>query len=169
MTSAFRFDRNGYPLTGSPTLRDNVISKYLEQSFEVAVGEQNESLRLALDFKRRVSDISQRGWFALLGDRPTRAVLETALGLPSDIAGLDIDKQKTLFEEKALRIFGSNDPSVLSDPAVTDRILSRFLVIDQASKGPSSATPGYTALALLGGTSFGFGPSASQSLFSSSF
>lgn len=169
MTRAFRFDRNGFPLTGSPDLRDSVIAKYLEQSFEVAVGEQSEPLRLALDFKRRAGDIADRGWYALLGDLPTRAVLETALGIPSDVAGIDVDKQKALFEERALSVFGSKDPAMLKDPAVLDRVVSRFMVLDEALSGPSALTPGYSALTLLSNASSGFGPLASQSLFQSSF
>ena len=168
MTKALRFDREGFSRTGSPSLRDDVISKYLSQSYEIAVGEQDQSLRLALDFKRRGAEIADRGWYAVLGDRPTRAVLETALNIPSDAAGIDIDKQKELFEERALSVLGTLDPSALSDPAIMDKIVSRFLVLEQASNGPSATTPGFTALTLISNAASGFGPFSSQSLFLSS-
>lgn len=165
MTSAFRFDREGFSRTGSPTLRDEVISKYLSQSYEIAVGESDSSLRLALDFKRRAIEVTDRGWYAVLGDRPTRAVFETALGIPESAAGIDIDKQKEMFEERAFSVFGSTDPTAISDPAVMDKVVARFLVLEQAKNGPSSTTPGYTALTLLSNASSGFGPYSSQSLF----
>lgn len=166
MAGAFRFDRGEFSNTVSPSLRDEVISKYLSQSFEVAVGEQNESLRLALDFKRRSSEVADRGWYALLGDRPTRAVLETALGIPSSAAGIDIDKQVELYEDRALRVFGTKDPVELTDPAMMDKIISRFLVLDEAKNGPGFSTPGYTAITLLN-NAVSFGSFSSRSLFQS--
>lgn len=165
MARDLRFD-TGSPRTGSSTLQNQIVSDYLEQNFEIAVGEQDQSLRLALDFKRRAADLSDRGWFAFLGDRPARSVLETALGLPSDIASLDVDKQKELFENRAAQILGSSDPATLSDPAQIDKIVSRYLILDEATRGPSATTRGSVALTLL---TSGFGPFASQSLFNSSF
>lgn len=158
------------PRTGWLTTQDKIVSNYLEQSFEISVGEQSESLRLALDFKRRAGDVSERGWFAFMGDSPMRSVLETALNLPSDIGSLDIDKQKELFENRALRVFGSKDPEIFQDPAILDKAVSRYLVMDQALNGSIGANVrGSTALTLLSNISSGFGPSASQSLFQSSF
>jgi hypothetical protein len=168
MATAFRFDRDGFSRTGSPNLRDDVISKYLSQSYEISVGEQDQSLRLALDFKRRASEISDRGWYAMLGDRPTRAVLETALGIPSGVAGIDIDKQKELFEKRALSVLGSSDPTILSDAAVMDKVVARFLVLEQAKSGPNTTTPGFAALTLLNNAASGFGSFSAQSLFQSS-
>jgi hypothetical protein len=168
MARDLQFD-TGLPRTGSISLRDKIVSNFLEQGFETAVGDQDTSLRLALDFKRRSADLSERGWFAFMGDSPARSVLETALNLPSDIAAIDIDKQKELFEERALRVLGSRDPEILSDPATIDKLVSRFLILDEAANGPSATTPGITALTLLQGASSGFGPSATASLFRSSF
>ena len=168
MATAFRFDRDGFSRTGSPNLRDDIISKYLSQSYEISVGEQDQSLRLALDFKRRASEISDRGWYAMLGDRPTRAVLETALGIPSGVAGIDIDKQKELFEKRALSVLGSSDPTILSDAAVMDKVVARFLVMEQAKSGPNTTTPGFAALTLLNNAASGFGSFSAQSLFQSS-
>lgn len=154
------------PRTGWLTVQDKIVSNYLEQSFEIAVGDQDESLRLALNFKRKAADISERGWYAFLGDSPARAVLETALNLPSDIAAIDIDRQKELFEDRAFKLLGTRDPAALSDPANIDKIVSRYLVIDEARNGANTFNP---ALTLLSNISSGFGPSASRSLFNSSF
>ena len=169
ITDAFRFDRESGPRTGLSSLRDDIISKYLDQSFEISVGEQDSSLRLALDFKRRINEVAERGWFAILGDRPAREVFQTALGLPSETGSLDIDKQKELFEERAEKLLGSEGLAALNDPAVLDKVVSRYLVLDDALRGPNVNTPGFTALTLLSSAASGFGPSASFSLFQSSF
>ncbi len=159
-----------FPRTSFITVQDRIVSNYLEQTFEISVGDQSESLRLALDFKRRAGDVAERGWFALMGDTPNRAVLETALGLPSDIGSFDIDKQKELFENRALTLFGSKDPAIFSDPATLDKVVSRYLVLDEALNGSIGANVrGATAVTLLSNITSGFGPSASQSLFQSSF
>lgn len=168
MARDLRLDTN-LPRTGSSTIQNKIVSNYLEQSFEVSVGEQSESLRLALDFKRRAGELSERGWFAFMGDSPARAVLQTALNLPSDVAALDIDKQKELFEERALRVLGSKDANIFSDPAIVDKLVSRYVVLDDAASGPTASTRGAVALTLLSNITSGFGPSASQSLFQSSF
>jgi len=156
------------PRTGWLTVQDKIVSNYIEQTYETAVGDQDISLRQALDFKRQAAETSQSegGWFSFMGDASMRDVLQTALNLPSDIAALDIDKQNELFETRALSILGSKDASVLNDPAVIDKVVSRYLLINQARSGASSFNP---ALVLLGNISSGFGPSASQSLFNSSF
>lgn len=166
MVKTLRFDREIGPRTTFAAVKEEIVSKYLSQSYEIAVGEQDQSLRLALDFKRRVSDVSERGWYALLGDQPMRAVLQTALNIPSDVAATDIDKQVELFEERALKVLGSRDPADLTSSAVVDKLISRYLVIDQSLGGPTANTRGSTALALLS-NSIGFGSFSSQSLFQS--
>ena len=155
------------PRTGWLTVQDKIVSNYVEQTYEVAVGDKDVSLRQALDFKRNAAETSESGgWFSFMGDTSMRDVLETALNLPSDIGFLDVDKQFEMFEKQALKILGSKDASILSDPEAIDKVISRYLLINQAQNGASSFNP---ALTLLGNISSGFGPSASQSLFQSSF
>ena len=169
MARDLRLDTN-FPRTSFDSIQDKIVSNYLDQSFEISVGEQSESLRLALDFKRRAGDVGERGWFALMGDSPNRTVLETAMNLPSDIGSLDIDKQKELFEERAFRLFGTREPSeIFSDPAKMDKLVSRYLVLDEVNNGSIGANVrGSTALTLLSNINSGFGASATQSLFQSS-
>lgn len=158
------------PRTTFTSIQDKIVSNYLDQNFEEAVGEQNNSLRLALDFKRRAPETAERGWFALMGDSPNRAVLETAFNLPSDVASLDIDKQKELFEDRAFKLFGTRDAEeIFSDSAMMDKLISRYLVLDEAKSGSIGANVrGATALTLLSNITSGFGTGATQSLFQSS-
>lgn len=166
--AAFAFDDPAGPKTGEAGFADKIISGYIEQSFEIAVGEQDNDLRLALNFKRRAPDIAERGWYAFLGDTPARTVLQKALNLPDDIAALDVEKQRDMIESRAKRVLGVEDIADFSDPAVLDKAITRFLIISGAESGPDSSTPGYTALFLLQGSS-GFGSGATQGLVLSGF
>jgi len=169
MAKTLRFDRESGPRIVFSAVQEEITSKYLSQSFEIAVGEQDSSLRLALDFKRRIGDVSERGWYALLGDQPMRAVLQTALGIPTEAAAIDIDKQVELFESRALSVLGTRDASELSQSANIDKLVSRYLIIDQSLSGPTAATRGATAVTLLANAASGFGSFSSQSLFQSGF
>lgn len=153
--------------------REDIIARYKVRAFDLAVGEVDNDARLALNFRREISDIVSEDssqdtvWFRIMGQQPIREVLETAFNLPREISQLDIDQQRELFEDKAARILGSSDPAVLSDPEVIDDVLRRFFLTRQAQNGPTSLTPGYSALTLLQGTALGAG--ATLNLFQSQF
>lgn len=152
---------------------EDIIARYKTRAFDLAVGEVDNDARLALNYRREISDIVSEDssqetiWFRIMGQQPIKEVLETALNLPSEISQLDIDRQRELFEDKAARILGSSDPAVLSDPDVLDDVLRRFFLIRQAESGPTSSTPGFTALSLLQAAPLGAG--ATQNLFQSQF
>lgn len=167
---AFGFDNPLVDNTKLDTFRDNIIGKFLDQNYEIAVGEQDPSLRLALYFKREGADISEAGgdtgWFALMGDTASRTVLTTALNIPTEVASLDIDTQLELFQDRAKSVLGIDDPAQLSDPEVMDKLISRYLIIDEATNGSSAGSAGSTALTLLQAAN-SFGASAYQNYFQS--
>ena len=169
MAKTLRFDRESGTRLAFTAVQEEITSKYLSQSFEIAVGEQDGSLRLALDFKRRIGDVADRGWYALLGDQPMRAVLETALGIPTQAAAVDIDKQVELFESRARSVLGTGDAADVALTANIDKLVSRYLIIDQSLSGPTASTRGATAVTLLANAASGFGSFSSQSLFQSGF
>lgn len=152
---------------------DDIISRYKARAFDLAVGEVDNDARLALNYRREIDgivseDSSQETiWFRIMGQQPIREVLETALNLPSEISQLDIDRQRELFEDKAAQVLGSSDPAILSDPDVMDDLLRRFFLIRQTENGPTSTTPGFSALSLLQAAPLGAG--AAQNLFQSQF
>lgn len=57
MSSAFGFDL-GVPNTKLSDFAGNIIEKYRAQQFRVAVGEQNQDMRLALNAKQELSEIA---------------------------------------------------------------------------------------------------------------
>ncbi len=153
--------------------REDIIARYKVRAFDLAVGEVDNDARLALNFRREIADIASEDtseeviWFRIMGRQPIREVVATALNLPQEISQLDVDRQRELFEDKAASVLGTSDPTVLSDPEVIDDLLRRFFLIRQSQSGPTSLTPGFSALTLLQNTALGAG--ATQNLFQSQF
>ncbi|MEM1313056.1 MAG: DUF1217 domain-containing protein [Pseudomonadota bacterium] len=147
---------------------ETITAAYRERRFELAIGESDPNMRLALNARRELARIAETpnvdtaGWFNVLGDRPLRAVVEGALNLPTAFSQLDVDRQKETLEERMQATFGASDPSAFQDPEVLDQFIRRFLIRADAEAGPSLTTPGAAALALL---SSGVGPSAAEFLF----
>ena len=139
-------------------------------AFRIAVGDVDESMRLSLNYQQKIVDIAGTGSsndaiaYRILGNPPVKAVLETALNLPSDISKQPIEKQAEILRDKLRSSFGISDLSQLTDPDNVNAVIRRFHVMETVNNGPSAMTPGYTALTLLGGGQ-GFGAIASQNLF----
>jgi len=131
---AFGFGDFARPLTASPIIAEDIIDRFERQSFEAAVGEQNNDLRLALNVEASLKDISSSvssenaQWFSLLGNAPLRQVVQTALGLPSQIASVDLDQQLETFKDRAQSLFGTDKVSDFTDPDIQETITRLFLV-----------------------------------------
>ena len=172
-TRAFGFGDIGGARTGLTSFPAEITDAYRERQFEIAVGDQNESLRLALNFRREIktyatmADPENTAWLSLLGDRPTRAVIEGAFGLPQDFGQLDVDRQRAVLQEKNLRDFGSKSLDVFLDDANVELAITKYLARQSILEGPSPTTPGATALTLLSFSSFGLGQQGFQNLLNS--
>lgn len=145
--------------------RDAIVSMYLERSFERAVGDQEASFRLAMNFRREIREIAgganveRVGWVQILGRRPLRTVLEAALNLPQEIAQLDVDKQRAMFERKAMQTFGESSPRAFLDDANVELAIQRYFAVDSAASPQGGYLPGASALTLLRGTALSAGAS----------
>lgn len=169
---AFGFGDSGGVRTGLASFPSEITSRFTERQFEIAVGEQDENLRLALNFRREIqvyanaSDPEGVAWFSAMGDLPVRRVLEGALGLPSSLGQLDIDRQRDVFRDKNDGVFGGRSLAVFNDPEVVDTAIKRFLARAEIDSGPTASTPGFAALTVL---SNGIGAIGAQNLFLSRF
>lgn len=154
MTRAFGFDL-GTPRTKLSGFADEILSSYRGRQFEIAVGEQNADLRLAMSLPRDLGSIVESDntadgrWFAVMGNQPLRKVFETALGLPASLATLDIDRQLDVFRDRAATVFGAGEVSQFSDPDRLEELNRLFLVRAQITDGRASMSPGAVALSLL--------------------
>jgi len=154
LSQAFGFGE----LTGSRTtwegFADEINALYRRRSFEVAVGDQDQSMRLALNAKRELAEIAGRDesentkWFSIMGVQPLRQVFETVLGLPSGFGQLDLDRQLEEFKTRASSQLGLSSLENLTDPEVLDDLVDRFVLRDQISANVSLSN-GSIALTIL--------------------
>jgi len=133
--AAFSDDSRAIGRFTSPSFIADIEKRFVEHSFEAAVGEVDANVRLALNFRREIAAIANGpnadrvGWLQIMGSKPLRAVLEKAFNLPSSIARLDIDQQKSIFEGRAAEIFGSSSAASLADPENVERAIRRFFAV----------------------------------------
>jgi len=151
LATAFDFSD---PSIRSEGFMERITSAYLEQSFEVSVGNQNEEFRLALNLQRTFGELAEREvsndtkWFSIMGNPPLRKVFETALNLPSSFGGLPIDDQLNILKERSASAFGTDQVSELGAEETQEEIVQRFLLQAQVAQG-TTASSGSVALQLL--------------------
>ncbi|MEJ6403223.1 DUF1217 domain-containing protein [Yoonia sp. 2307UL14-13] len=154
---AFGFGDRAAPRTGLSQFPEEIVSRYEARQFERAVGEQNNDLRLAMNVESGLSDILDRSnsqdarWFSVMGNPPLRSVFQTALGLPQSIASIDLDKQLSIFKDRAQSVFGTDQINAISQPEQREKLVRLFLVRSEAAN-TASVTAGATALTLLQST-----------------
>lgn len=142
------------PKTGQTGFAERILARYEARQFEVAVGNQNQDFRLALNLETSLSDMvsfavpEPAQWYTVMGNPPLRKVFETALGFPSGFAGIDIDQQKTAFEDRAQSIFGTKLVTDFHEPALQERLIRLFLIRSEAASIATTSTAS-VALTLL--------------------
>lgn len=155
LAQAFGFGDLPVPNTVRSDFAETITSAYKTRQFEIAVGQQDDTMRLALNLSRELGELAQKTssedtkWYSVMGSEPLRAVFETVFGLPDSFAALDIDKQLTVFKDKADRAFGDSGISQFSDPGTMDELVRVFLARAQLEQVQQALTPGQTALTLL--------------------
>ena len=144
LSDAFGFgSTTGVVRTGFSFFADEIIDRYEAKQFERAVGEQDNDMRLALNLGPALNDILDGGgsnngqWFSMMGNGPLRTIFETALGLPSSIAQIDLDQQLTSFKEKSEAVFGTDKLSDFNDPVKRQELLRMFLIRSEANSASS--------------------------------
>ncbi len=157
LSKAFGFGDFGIANTQLSDFPEKIITSFRDREFEVAVGDQDENMRLALGVERGVENILNKGttddgyWFNVMGNPPLRRVFETALGLPASIASVDLDQQLKAFRVGAERVFGGSEVSQFSDIETQEKLVRLFLIRSDSSLNASLTSPGAVALSLLQG------------------
>ncbi len=132
-----------------------ISERYRIRQFEVAIGEADQSMRLAMGFSRQIPELlnsattDSSAWFQILGNPPLRAVFETAYGLPRSFGALDVDRQREILRDKTNRLTGDPAAQGFRDPANVEKLLQRFFLRKQMAEGPSAGVRGSAALSLL--------------------
>lgn len=152
---AFGFGSDLPPRTQSPGFADRILARFDVQAFEVAVGEQDDDMRLALTVTRQLPEIAatatsdNTAWLSVLGNPPLRKVFETAFALPASTGTLDLDRQLELFRAGSERVLGTSEFTEVAEPEVLDDLVKSFTLQSQIAAGPSFLTPGISALTIL--------------------
>lgn len=154
LADAFAFHLSP-PNTALSDFADDIVEKYRTRQFEVAIGEQDGDLRLALGFEREIDAIvaddltEDAAWFTVMGNPPLRRIFEQALGLPREMAKVDIDRQLEVFRDKAETRFGVSHPAEFADPDLREKLVRNFLVRAELAAFGQATTRGGAALSLL--------------------
>lgn len=158
LSAAFGLGPGEIPRNLLPSFADEIINKYEAASFEIATGQQDETMRVALYAQRTLNDVLgepdatvNEMWFSIMGQPPLRAVFELALNLPSEFAQIDIDQQLEVFKDKASRVFGSEDPSQFLEKEALDDLLTTYVARAQVRNSLGGQSSGAIALTLLQG------------------
>mgnify|MGYP000044167696 CR=1 FL=1 len=159
LTKAFGFGDFSVPRTKLSDFGSEITAKFRSQQFEVAVGDQDEALRLALYAQRELESLVSGSssddikWFKIMGTPPLRKVFETALGLPSSIGQLDIDKQLGIFRGQAKQKLGISALSELKLAETRGKLIQTYLLRTQIAD-VQTASAGSIALSLLQSSTF---------------
>ena len=141
----------------SDDLTDQLVRQYKDNQFEISLGEVDDDMRLALNFKREIGAIAEKdlteagGWFQVMASQPIRAVIETAFNLPVSFSQIDIDQQAGIFADKAEQFFGGRNVDIFRDPQIIDDAIRRFQLTQQINNGPDLTSSAASALTILGG------------------
>ncbi|MEL6883407.1 MAG: DUF1217 domain-containing protein [Pseudomonadota bacterium] len=140
-----------------PGFAEGIIDRFRAASFEIATGNQDESMRIALYAERVLPDVvgtdasEASKWFSIMGQPPLRSLFETALGLPSGFGQADIDQQLAVFQDRAERLFSVTDPADLADPDIMQNVVNTYLARSQINSFSTGTSGASIALTLLGG------------------
>lgn len=154
LTEAFGFDL-GTPNTRLSDFPAKIVESYNTRQFEIAVGEQDRDMRLSLSLDRDLGKIAGADntangkWYAILGNEPLLTVFQTALNIPVEAAGLDIDDQVKIMRDRAVQIFGDGEIDQFTDPDRLEELNRLFLVRSQIKNLAGGLSSGAIALTLL--------------------
>jgi hypothetical protein len=136
--------------TGEAGFADRIVKAFHARQFEIAVGEQDEAMRLALALRRDLAELAGREmsdeakWLRVLGTPNLRKVFEAAFQLPPGFGQADLDRQASVLKERAQRTFGAGGVAQFTDPEKMNALIRRFFVGEQlremqSFQGPSAA------------------------------
>lgn len=160
-SKAFGFGAGETRTTGDAAAMAGIVSDNEFQSFEVAVGEQDEALRIALYAQRELQDIiypedaGEDGptinaqWYNIIGQPQLADMMKVALNLPSETDLIDVDQQVEVYKEAAQRYLGTDDLTEFADPEKMDDLITKYLARSEIAALGSSLSPAATALSLL--------------------
>ncbi len=157
LSAAFGFGDMSVPRNKISDFADKILPQYSARQFEAAVGGQRNEYRIALNAEREIAVLAAKSgsedtkWYTVLGNAPLREAFQTALGLPSSFAAIDLDKQLAMMKAKAKSVFGSDSISQFADAAKMEKLVRTYIVRAEIGSVTTGTSAGSVALQLLSG------------------
>ncbi len=157
LADALGFAGEEGPATQDPAFAAETIALYEDRQFEIAVGEQDDSMRIALNGQRELDDLiasdvsNDAMWYTMMGNPPLRDLFEKALGLPQEVSQLDIDKQLEIFKDKSEQRFGTDQMADFGSEEAQDDLIRLYLLQTEIDAARTATSSGSIALTLLTG------------------
>ena len=155
LSNTFGFGSFATPRSKLSDFPDKILGFYKTQQFSIAVGTQNEDMRLALNIAQELPDIARTTtsalskWYTVLGNPPMRTVFERAFGLPPAFGAIDIDKQVETLQVRSKQMFDTDDLTQFADTGKIDQLVRQFLLRSELSASAMSVSASQIALILL--------------------
>ncbi|SDQ92221.1 DUF1217 domain-containing protein [Pseudovibrio sp. Tun.PSC04-5.I4] len=141
----FDFESFGSATTSFAKTQGGITERYVQQTLEVQEGSENNGVRLALYFERKIPEIVSA--FEILGDQALYEVVRTVIGMPDELVGTDIDRQAAYIESR-LKIENLREPEKL------DKFIEKFVNLYDVINGISISP----SVQLFGPAGFGIDP-----------
>ncbi len=160
-SKAFGFGGGETRMNTDPVAMAAIVADNQAQSFEVAVGEQDESMRIALYALRELQEVilpddaEEEGptvnaqWYNIIGQPQLSKMMQVTLNLPESLNLIDVDQQVQVYKEAAQRMLGTDDLSTLSSKEDMDKLAITYLARAEVAAIGNSYSSASAALSLL--------------------
>lgn len=155
LSEAFGFGDYDTPLSQGSDFADKILAQYQTREFEVAVGDVNESYRVAMAAQRELPALAEKSstentkWYSIIGSESLSSFMRTALGLPEAVSSLSVDQQLEIFKDKAKSMFGTDSLSELLEGDGLEKLTKSYVIRAELVDGITSTTATSPALTLL--------------------
>lgn len=152
---AFRFGPGEIPNTTIPFKMEEIVELNRIQAFEIAVGNVDETMRIAMYAERELGNLAaddieeEARWFRVLGLPPLRKLFETALGLPPGFGQIEIEQQAEVFRERTRALTGEDTVAQFTDPEALEKLTRIYLARAQIAQFNTATSSASNALQLL--------------------
>ncbi|MBN9887116.1 DUF1217 domain-containing protein [Salipiger abyssi] len=120
----FGTDGEGNINTALRSWRNRVVDKYIDTQYVNDKTDENEALGTVLEFRRKADEIETA--FDILKDPEMSEFFRTILGLPAQMASLDIDRQAEMLTDRF-------DLKTLKDPEEVEKLVRKYVAISDAN------------------------------------
>ena len=110
--------------------QDQIVQRYVEQQYINGEGDQNATVGTVLEARQKLASVNT--WYDVLKDKKLGEFMRTALGIPDGVVAQDLERQKTLFEQKF-------DITKLQDPAQVEKLVAKYVAISDAKNSAQYA------------------------------